>query len=179
MTRRDDAAPADGNLRHRLGSADPGDVKPAILIIICLVAIQALSNLIADWNKAPEHHTPADDIDEDEIEENPTDAGRRRQWLISAPCQLILLLGMFVLLAIGMPLGFASAFLAVATLMMKFGPDLLFGPYGDFGKRAAVGAGAGGLPADDELRADIDAACSSSWPPCWSDPASPRTCIPR
>ena len=40
----------------------------AILLIICLVAIQALSNLIADWNKAPEHHSPADEIDETEIE---------------------------------------------------------------------------------------------------------------
>jgi len=43
---------------------------------------------------------------------------------------LILLLGMFALLAIGMPLGFASAVLAVATLVMKFGPDLLFGRFG-------------------------------------------------
>lgn len=43
---------------------------------------------------------------------------------------LILLLGMFVLLAIGMPLGFASAFLAVATLVMKFGPELLFRDFG-------------------------------------------------
>lgn len=46
----------------------PGTVKPMILIIILLVAIQALSNLIADWNKAPEHHSPADEIDEHEIE---------------------------------------------------------------------------------------------------------------
>ncbi|MDA7429538.1 TRAP transporter small permease [Primorskyibacter aestuariivivens] len=45
----------------------PGIVKPAILIIICLVAIQALSNLISDWNRAPEHHG-LDDIDEVEIE---------------------------------------------------------------------------------------------------------------
>jgi TRAP-type C4-dicarboxylate transport system permease small subunit len=45
----------------------PGIIKPAILIIIVLVAIQAISNLIADWNKAPEHHGP-DDIDEVEIE---------------------------------------------------------------------------------------------------------------
>jgi TRAP-type C4-dicarboxylate transport system permease small subunit len=45
----------------------PGTLKPAILIIIVLVAIQAISNLFADWNKAPEHHTPADEIDEDEI----------------------------------------------------------------------------------------------------------------
>lgn len=43
---------------------------------------------------------------------------------------LILLLAMFALLAIGMPLGFASAFLAVATLVMKFGPDLLFQDFG-------------------------------------------------
>lgn len=43
---------------------------------------------------------------------------------------LILLLGMFFLLAIGMPLGFASAFLAAAVLMMKFGPDLLFSNFG-------------------------------------------------
>ena len=46
----------------------PGIVKPAILIIICLVALQALSNIFADWNKAPEHHSAADDIDETEIE---------------------------------------------------------------------------------------------------------------
>ncbi len=45
----------------------PGIVKPAILIIICLVALQALSNIISDWNKAAEHHS-TDDIDEAEIE---------------------------------------------------------------------------------------------------------------
>lgn len=48
-----------------------------------------------------------------------------------ATLSLILLIGMFVLLAIGMPLGFASAFLAVAVLVMKFGPELL---YKDFGR---------------------------------------------
>ncbi|WP_421726499.1 TRAP transporter small permease subunit [Bauldia sp.] len=46
----------------------PATVKPAILIIIAMVAIQALSNLIADWNKAPESHAPIEDIDETEIE---------------------------------------------------------------------------------------------------------------
>lgn len=46
----------------------PGIVKPALLIIIVLVCIQAVSNLIADWNKEPESHTPADEIDEVEIE---------------------------------------------------------------------------------------------------------------
>ena len=45
----------------------PGIVKPAILVIIVLVALQAISNLIADWNKAPEQHSPIDDIDESEI----------------------------------------------------------------------------------------------------------------
>ncbi len=43
---------------------------------------------------------------------------------------VILLVGMLVLLAIGMPLGFASGFLAVVVLYLKFGPDLLFGTFG-------------------------------------------------
>ncbi len=47
-----------------------------------------------------------------------------------ATLSLVLLIGMFILLAIGMPLGFASAFLAVAVLMMKFGPELLFRNFG-------------------------------------------------
>ncbi len=47
----------------------PGTLKPGIIVIIALVAIQALSNLIADWNEAPEHHSPLDDIDEEEIEQ--------------------------------------------------------------------------------------------------------------
>jgi len=46
----------------------PGTLKPAILVIILAVTIQAVSNLIADWNKEPGEHTPADDIDEVEIE---------------------------------------------------------------------------------------------------------------
>ncbi|MEX5729526.1 TRAP-type C4-dicarboxylate transport system permease small subunit [Rhodovulum iodosum] len=46
----------------------PGTVKPAILFIIMLVTIQAVSNLIADWNKLPEHHKGIEDIDETEIE---------------------------------------------------------------------------------------------------------------
>ena len=37
---------------------------------------------------------------------------------------LIILVGLLVLLAIGMPLGLASGFLAAATLVMKFGPTL-------------------------------------------------------
>ncbi|WP_299815190.1 TRAP transporter small permease subunit [uncultured Roseibium sp.] len=46
----------------------PATIKPAILLVVLLVAIQALSNLIADWNKAPEVHLPVDDLDEHEIE---------------------------------------------------------------------------------------------------------------
>ncbi|MFV0492654.1 MAG: TRAP transporter small permease subunit [Pseudorhodobacter sp.] len=46
----------------------PGTIKPAILVLVTLVALQALSNLIADWNKEPEHHSPADEIDQTEIE---------------------------------------------------------------------------------------------------------------
>lgn len=46
----------------------PGIVKPALLIIIVLVCIQAVSNLIADWNKVEAAHSPMDDVDEHEIE---------------------------------------------------------------------------------------------------------------
>ncbi len=46
----------------------PGIIKPALLIVIILVCLQAVSNLIADWNKEPEAHSPADEIDETEIE---------------------------------------------------------------------------------------------------------------
>ena len=37
-----------------------------VLIMITLVATQAVLNLIADWNKTPEIHT--DEPDQDEIE---------------------------------------------------------------------------------------------------------------
>ena len=46
----------------------PATIQPAILIIIPLVALQAILNLINDWNKEPEVHSAADDIDEDELE---------------------------------------------------------------------------------------------------------------
>ena len=42
---------------------------------------------------------------------------------------LILLIGMLVLLAIGMPLGFASGFLAVVVMVLKFEPTLLTDPF--------------------------------------------------
>ena len=46
----------------------PATLKPAVLIIIALVAVQAVVNLISDWNAEPVIHTAADDIDEDELE---------------------------------------------------------------------------------------------------------------
>lgn len=46
----------------------PGTIKPGILIIIGLVAVQALSNLILDWNDDRGSHSPLDDIDETDIE---------------------------------------------------------------------------------------------------------------
>ncbi|MGZ2259512.1 TRAP transporter large permease [Roseobacter sp. A03A-229] len=42
---------------------------------------------------------------------------------------LVLMLGLILLLAIGMPLGFASAILAVGVLVMKFEPQLLTAPW--------------------------------------------------
>lgn len=45
----------------------PATVKPMILLVVCLVAIQSVLNLIADWNDAPTVHSAADDIDEDEL----------------------------------------------------------------------------------------------------------------
>ena len=41
---------------------------------------------------------------------------------------IVLVVGLVVLLGIGMPLGFASAFLALVVMVMKFEPSLLFSP---------------------------------------------------
>ncbi|MBV2359486.1 TRAP transporter small permease [Thalassococcus sp. CAU 1522] len=45
----------------------PATIKPMVLLVVSLVAVQAIINLISDWNKEPEIHTAADDIDEEEI----------------------------------------------------------------------------------------------------------------
>ena len=45
----------------------PATIQPMILIMIVLIAIQAVINLIADWDKEPVIHTAADDIDEEEL----------------------------------------------------------------------------------------------------------------
>ena len=39
-----------------------------VLIVVTLVAVQAVINLISDWNDEPVAHTAADEIDADEIE---------------------------------------------------------------------------------------------------------------
>lgn len=46
----------------------PATEKPLILLVVLLVAIQAVANLIRDWNVDPQTHTAADDIDADELE---------------------------------------------------------------------------------------------------------------
>ena len=46
----------------------PATLKPMLLFIVVLVAIQAIANLIRDWNAEPVVHTAADDIDPDELE---------------------------------------------------------------------------------------------------------------
>lgn len=43
----------------------PATIQPMILIIVCLIALQAIANLIADWHLEPETYPV---IDEDEIE---------------------------------------------------------------------------------------------------------------
>ena len=46
----------------------PATVQPAILIITALIAVQAVLNLINDWNAEPTVHSAADEVDEEEIE---------------------------------------------------------------------------------------------------------------
>ena len=46
----------------------PATTKPVILLIVALVALQAIANLIRDWNAEPVLHSAADDIDQDELE---------------------------------------------------------------------------------------------------------------
>ncbi|CTQ32881.1 TRAP transporter small permease subunit [Jannaschia rubra] len=46
----------------------PATIKPMVLVVVTLVAIQAIANLIRDWNAVPVIHTAADDIDPEELE---------------------------------------------------------------------------------------------------------------
>lgn len=45
----------------------PATIQPTILIVVTLIALQAVLNLIRDWNKAPVLKSP-DEIDQDELE---------------------------------------------------------------------------------------------------------------
>ena len=45
----------------------PATIKPTVLFIVSLVSVQAVINLVSDWNDEPVIHSAADDIDEDEI----------------------------------------------------------------------------------------------------------------
>ncbi|KIT15239.1 TRAP transporter large permease [Jannaschia aquimarina] len=55
-----------------------------------------------------------------------------------ATISLVLLIALMLLLAIGMPLGFASAILAVLVLVMRFEPELLLAPW-TFGEGMLTG----------------------------------------
>lgn len=46
----------------------PATLKPMVLLVIVLVAFQAVVNLVSDWNAEPVIHSAADDIDPDEID---------------------------------------------------------------------------------------------------------------
>lgn len=46
----------------------PATLKMAVLIVVPMLAIQAVINLISDWNAVPVIHTAADDIDQDELD---------------------------------------------------------------------------------------------------------------
>lgn len=46
----------------------PATIQPAVLIMVSLIALQAVINLISDWNREPTVHTAADDIDKEELE---------------------------------------------------------------------------------------------------------------
>lgn len=52
----------------------PATLKPLILLVIVLVAVQALINLVSDWHKGPEHHAV---IDEAEVEDIVHELGER------------------------------------------------------------------------------------------------------
>jgi len=46
----------------------PATIQPMILITVCLIALQALANLIADWKKDPAKLAEKNVIDEEELQ---------------------------------------------------------------------------------------------------------------
>lgn len=55
----------------------PATVQPMILIMVVLIALQAVLNLFADWHLKPESHTGIEDIDQDELEAIKRSVGER------------------------------------------------------------------------------------------------------
>ncbi len=53
----------------------PATIQPTILIVICLISVQALLNLIADWNRDPADVTEKELIDQEELEALKKSAG--------------------------------------------------------------------------------------------------------
>lgn len=49
----------------------PATMKPLILVMLLLLALQALSNLVHDWSKPPESHGVAGDIDRPPVADAP------------------------------------------------------------------------------------------------------------
>ena len=46
----------------------PATIKPTVLFVVTMVAVQSVINLISDWNAEPVMHSAADDIDQDELD---------------------------------------------------------------------------------------------------------------
>jgi len=57
----------------------PATVQPMILIVVALIAIQAVINLFADWNLRPADKTVAGDLDEEELEAIKRSVGQETQ----------------------------------------------------------------------------------------------------
>ena len=55
----------------------PATIQPMILITICLIAIQAIANLIADWDKDPNELKEKDVLDKEELEALRKSAGAK------------------------------------------------------------------------------------------------------
>jgi len=91
---------------------------------------------------------------------------------------IVLMLGLIILLAIGMPLGFASAILAVLVLVMKFEPNLLFAPwtFGDGMLTSRPGTGALNLM-QNKIYGLLTDYGLSSWLRCWNGLAWRKPCM--
>jgi len=46
----------------------PATMKPLVLVVVVLIAIQAVANLIADWNKEKEEHDLVEEVREEHID---------------------------------------------------------------------------------------------------------------